>query len=621
MTPAGRFPERSDPPVRIPMKRGIAPASRLWVICAAVVAAFVGVGARLVDLQVVQADRLAAHVEQLRKGFQTLKARRGEIRDAHGTVLATSRILYHIGVDPHVTRPTDEARLPELAQILGLDPADVRTAFRRKVEPTADGEGTRPIRWTKLAEAVDEATYDRVMALGIKGVYGNRQFRRAYPGGTLAAHVIGYVNHEGVATMGVEQYLDYYLTGQDGWREIERDGRKHELAQFRTREVAPADGYDVVLSIDSFVQHCIETELRAIAHKFDPRGATIIVSDPRDGFILGLANYPTFDLNQFNKADFASQRNRAITDIYEPGSTFKIVPAAAALNEGVVTPDTQINCGSPTLQAFGRTLALPRDSHEYAMLSVADIISKSSNRGAAHLGVMLGPRRLHDYAAAFGFGERTGFALAGEVPGILHDVEDWDGLTITRLPMGHAVGVTPLQIHTAMAAIANDGVLLRPQVVRRIVDGQGFTVFEYPPMPRRRVIKTETARLMARLLRRVVAPGGTAPLAAIPGFEVAGKTGTTQKIIDGRYSNWHHVGSFVGFFPASRPRLVITVVIDDARMNGTAYGATVAGPSFKNIAEQLIQYLGISPTLDPETLPAANVAGGNPPSPRRRALR
>ncbi len=593
------------------MKRGFAPVSRLWLMCIAVLVVFVCVGARLVDLQVVKAGQLSAEVERVRKGFQTIKARRGDIRDCNGTVLATSRMAYNIGVDPHVTLEEDEARLPELARLLQVPEAELVDAVHRKVEPD-DELGTRPIRWTKLAAGVDEETYERVLALDIKGVYGNRQFRRAYPGGALASHIIGFVNYEGVAAMGVEHYLDYYLTGQDGWREIERDGRKHELAQFRAREVAPADGYDVVLSIDSFVQHCIETELRAIARKFDPQGATIIVSDPRDGFILGLANYPTFDLNNFNKSDLASQRNRAITDIYEPGSTFKIVPASAALDLHLVTPATQFDCGESVVTVGGRTLPLPHDSHEHGVLSVADIVAKSSNRGAARLGILMGANELHDYAAAFGFGERTGFPLAGEVPGILHDVSDWDGLTITRMPMGHAIGVTPLQMHFAMAAIANQGILMRPQIVRRIIDHDGSTVFAYPPMERRRVVQAHTAQVVSALLTRVVSPAGTAPLAAIPGFEVAGKTGTTQKLIDGRYSNTHHVGSFIGFFPASRPRVVISVVIDDARLNGVAYGTTVAAPSFKNIAEQLIQYLGISPTLDPATsaAPPPTVAGG-----------
>jgi cell division protein FtsI/penicillin-binding protein 2 len=253
---------------------------------------------------------------------------------------------------------------------------------------------------------------------------------------------------------------------------------------------------------------------------------------------------------------------------------------------------------------------MPKDDHPHEMMTVAEIVAKSSNRGAAHLGMLLGEKRLHDYAASFGFGRRTGLGLGGEVNGLLHPVKNWDGLTITRMPMGHAIAATPMQVHAAMATIANGGLLMRPQVVRRLEGPEGQSL-EYWPDIERRVIGEDTARTMAQLLKNAASANGTAPRAAIPGFEVAGKTGTTQKIVDGHYSNQHHVGSFVGFFPASDPRVVISVVINDARLNGTAYGSTVAAPSFKSIAERLIQYLGIPPTQPAE--PGTAVAGVAPP--------
>ncbi|MGH8020496.1 MAG: peptidoglycan D,D-transpeptidase FtsI family protein, partial [Opitutaceae bacterium] len=536
------------------MKRGFSSAFRLGLLCTVVLGCFTGIGFRLVNLQVAQADHLAAEVERTRKRVQVLKARRGEIRDRNGNLLATNRSFIEVGVDPHAVAPEDAPLIPALARLLKVSVKEVESAFDNKTVVSADGREVRQIRWKRLAKSVDESTYDEVMRLGIKGVYGNRQFRRAYPLGSLAAHVVGFVNHEDVAAMGVEQHLDFYLRGQDGWLESELDGRRKELAQFRSREVPATDGTHVELSIDSVVQNMIERELREIVAEFNPLGATIIVSNPRTGFILGLANYPTFDLNNFNTADFASQRNRAVTDIFEPGSTFKIVVASAALNERIVNPDTRIDCAPDVAIHRGRSLRLPRDSHPNGVLTVAEIVAKSSNRGAARLGLMLGEKRLHDYCAAFGFGRETGYGLGGEVSGMLHKVSEWDGLTITRLPMGHAVGVTPLQIHNAMAAIANEGVLMRPQVIERIVDRNGGTALAFQPYARSRVIRPETARTMRQLLAEVVGPDGTAQRAQIPGFEVAGKTGTTQKIIDGRYSNSHHVGSFIGFFPASDPR-------------------------------------------------------------------
>lgn len=602
------------------MNRGFSSAFRLGLVAAVIVAAFGGIGARLVFLQHTTARALADEVARTRKRVQPLIAQRGEIRDSNGNALALSRSFYEIGVDPQGTRPEDIAKLPQLAESLGVPLRELRPAFERRTATNPETGEVRPVRYVRLAEAVDDAVYAQAVALDIKGVYGTRQFRRAYPLGSLAAHIIGYVNRDGVATMGVERYLDFYLRGQDGWRESERDGLRRELAQFTSREVPPSNGYAVVLSLDSVVQTYIEEELQKIVAKFNPLGATIIVTDPRDGFILGLANFPTFDLNRYGKADLASQRNIAITDVFEPGSTFKIVAASAAFNEGLVTPDTRFNCSEEIVTIGGRTRRLPKDSHHYGVLSVADIVSKSSNRGAAHLGIMLGADRLHRYAAAFGFGQETGFALAGEVAGTLMPVKQWDGLTITRLPMGHAVDATPLQVHYAMATIANDGVLMRPQIVRRIVDRDGATVIDFGPIERRRVIRKETADLMSDLLERVVSEDGTAARAAIEGFEVAGKTGTTQKLIDGRYSNQHHVGSFVGYFPASKPRLAVSVIIDDARLNGTAYGATVAAPSFKSIAEKLIQHFGISPT---EPTKAGQLMAGETRqlSPRRDRLR
>lgn len=571
-----------------------------------VFASFGGIAARLVHLQVVQRDELVSEVERARKRVQVLSARRGEIRDSNGNLLASSRPLIEVGVDPQSVRVEDEALLPYLAQLLEKPVADIVASFNRKTVVSDDGTKVRQVRWVRLAEAVTEETFDDVMLLDIKGVYGNRRYRRAYPGGSLASHIIGFVNREDTAVMGVERHLDWYLRGQDGWRELERDGRGGELPQFRGREIQPRDGYHATLSIDSVVQHYIEAEMREIVQEYNPVGATIIVSDPRTGFILGLANHPTFDLNSYNKAPIASQRNIAVTDIYEPGSTFKIVAAGAALNEGLVSPSSTFDCSTATITRRGRVLKLPQDTHDYGVLTVEQIIAKSSNRGAAHLGALLGEDRLYKYAYAFGFGQKSGFAFGGEVNGMLHPVRKWDGLTITRLPMGHAVGVTPIQMHSAMAAVANDGVLMRPQVVRRITDRDGRLIAEFQPMERRRVLRRETADLMARLLTNVCAEGGTAQKAAIPGFEVAGKTGTTQKIIDGRYSKTHHVGSFIGFFPASDPRLVVSVIIDDARLKGTAYGSTVAAPSFRVIGEELIQYLGISPTQSP----AGEYAGG-----------
>lgn len=635
------------------MSKGFA-SYRIVLLAVAIVGCFCGLGVRLVFLHVIDRDELVRVVEKARRQIIPEPARRGDILDRKDAILATSRSVIVLGVDPQSLRPEDEPKWPELAAMIGMPLRELDRVFRTRTRPlalastarppaaqesarvqfahfkpaaaraedpppdvaeiteedetqldeTPDFNGERPIRWAKLSESVSEATYTRIRALNIRGVYGNRVYRRAYPHRSLAAHIVGFVNKAGESAAGVERYADFYLRGRDGWREGERDGRGREIAQFRTREVPASDGYSVKLSIDTTVQHVVEEELDYIARKFRPEKATIIVSEPLTGFILALANYPNFDLNEYYKVardDLGVLRNVAVADMYEPGSTFKIVASSAALNEGLVTPATRFDCSIDSIEYKGRVRGLPREDHRFHdPLSVAEIISRSSNRGAAQLAMRLGDQKFHDYIRAFGFGEHSGFPVGGEIRGSLSSPADWqrDALAITRIPMGHGVAATPLQMHMAMGVIASGGELLRPQVISEIRDASGEVVYRYGPVVRQRVIAESTARTMAQLLAGATGPEGTGTAAAIPHYEVAGKTGTTQKIVNGRYSDQQHVASFVGFFPASRPQVAISVIVDNADADtpsGVAYGSAVAAPSFKRIAEQLIQYLGIKP--------------------------
>jgi cell division protein FtsI (penicillin-binding protein 3)/stage V sporulation protein D (sporulation-specific penicillin-binding protein) len=624
------------------MSKGFASNIRIFLLAFVILGCLTGIGVRLVFLHVIDREELVSRIEKTRRQIIVDNARRGDILDANGHLLATSRTLIILGVDPQSLRPEDEAKWPRLAALTGIPLAELTRIFTTKTRPVstvaaaaapatpaspalvfnftgaaaapasaepaadetvvdeeADETGHRPIRWAKLSEGVEESVYDQIQQLDIKGVYGSRVYRRIYPNNALAAHVIGYVNKAGDPAAGVEAYADFYLRGQNGWREGERDGRRRELAQFRTREVKAIDGYSVMLSIDAVVQHKVEEELDAIVRKFNPAKATIIVSDARTGFILGLGNYPSFNLNEFNTAPLDVQRNTAITDQLDPGSTFKIVPASGALNDGLVTPGTLFDCGLTAIDYKGKPRKFMPDDHHYDhLLPVAEIISRSSNIGAAQLGMRLGEQRLYDYARAFGFGEKSGFPFGGEISGQLHTPDKWSGLEITRIPAGYSISATPLQIHYAMATIASGGILHRPQVIREIRDATGERVYRFDATEKRRVISEATAKSMARMLQGVMRRdvGGTAADAAIPRYEVAGKTGTAQKLINGRYSKQNHVGSFVGFFPASRPALVITVIVDDGKVPGSSgYGSKVAAPSFKHLAEQLIQYLDIKP--------------------------
>ena len=614
------------------MSKGFA-SNRLSLLAIGVLVCFLSVGVRLVFLQVVDRDELLRFVDRARRQIVVEHARRGTILDSRGNLLATSRSEITVAVDPWaLTEYLDQEKNParrarraaeeaakhaRLAELLGLPLDTVEKAFTpamRAIKPendTHDGvvDGQTRDRWVKLREALDEPTFDRITALNIRGITHERIYRRVYPGGGLAAHLIGYLNKEGSPVSGAEHHFDLYLRGQDGWIESEKDGARRELAQFRSREVAAQDGNDVVLTIDSVVQHIIEDELKLIAAKYSPHFATIIASDPMTGAILGMANYPSFDLNNYSKAPLDTQRNYAVTDIIEPGSTFKIVAAGAALNEGLVTPQTTFDCGLQTIDYKGRTIKLPKEDEVFGQLSVADIVAHSSNRGAAQLAMLMGEQKFYDYARLYGFGQPTAFGLGGEVRGMLEPPSRWDGLTISRMPMGHSIAATPLQIHMAMSAVANGGVLLRPQIIKEIRDSDGNVIRAFGPEKRAQVLRPGTAAQLAQLLTGVVRVG-TAKGFDIPGFEVAGKTGTTQKLIDGKYSSTHHVASFVGFFPASRPEVVLSVIVDDAQVSGgTAYGRVVAAPAFKHIAEQLIQYLHVQP-VTPATRNFLAMQGG-----------
>ena len=582
------------------MSKAFVSTARAALVSSAVAFAFCVLIGRLFYLHVWEQEALLEHVENNRRMVQIVEARRGNVVDNRGNLLATTHTTIDLGVDPQSVRETDRGKFTELANLIDQPLEKVIRAIETKTRKGSDhAQAVSLIKWAYLAKGLDEDTYDKVRELGIKGVYGNRKYSRTYPSGKLAAHVLGYVNHEETPVTGVERFFDYYLRGQDGWRETERDGRRRELAQFRAREVAPADGLNVALSVDLMVQHIVEQEVARLAAEYNPESVSVIVSEPSTGAVMAMANYPTYDPNEFyntKKYPIDSQRNRALTDLIEPGSTFKIVPAAAALNEGIVAPEDIFQTGVERVSYKGRSLKLPSDHHTYDSLSMHDIVVKSSNRGAAHLGLILGENRLHDYAEAFGFGEKTGFDLGGEVSGTLHSVKNWDGLTITRLPMGHAVSATPMQIHGAMSVIANKGVLMEPLIAERVFDAAGNDIVHFSPKAKRRVVSTEVAQTVADMLVDVVGKDGTARKAAIDNYSVAGKTGTTQKIVNGKYSRQHHVASFSGFFPANKPALVITVVVDEPQLKGVGYGGSVSAPAFRNIAEACIAYLGIRPS-------------------------
>jgi cell division protein FtsI (penicillin-binding protein 3)/stage V sporulation protein D (sporulation-specific penicillin-binding protein) len=363
---------------------------------------------------------------------------------------------------------------------------------------------------------------------------------------------------------------------------------------YRRQERPARDGHRVQLTVDLNLQHIVENEIDAAVREYRPQKATIILMRPETGEILAMANRPHFDLNQRNTAEPETMKNRAIIDMMEPGSTFKIVTTAAAINDKKVRPDTTVFCENGLWNYGGRAL---HDHHGYGAMTVNDILVKSSNIGVAKLALMLGEQKFYEYIRSFGFGERTGVELPGEIAGMLAPPQKWSKISITRIPMGHEVGVTPLQMVTAMAAIANGGKLVTPRIVKSITQADGTVVSAFTPTVLRQVISPETAAQVGSALQGVVSERGTAKAATVAGFNVCGKTGTAQKVDPkGGYASGKYVVSFSGYMPAERPQFVALVVLDDAKTSSDQnYGGTVAAPIFARIAEKAAQYLDLQP--------------------------
>lgn len=582
--------------------------TRALIACTGLACVFTGLSARLVTLQVTEHPRYA----QLAAGNHAIKqvthARRGAIRDVNGLALAQNEPVKTAIADGSLIKD-----IPALAAMLAgpLEMPETVLAEKLRRQTFSQREGRMvPVRYIVLKKNVPETKATEIalamMAAKQRGIYFEQESIRVYPNGEMLCHVIGFTNHESVGVEGIERIMNGYLKGRDGFRYTERDRLGKEIVPYRGQERAARDGCDVRLTIDMGLQAIVESEMDAAIKEYRPKMATCILMRPT-GEIVALANRPHYDLNQQDgvPADSPKRTNRAIMDQVEPGSTFKIVPASAALNQRLVTPDTMIFCENGRFTYGGRTL---RDSHPYGMLSVSDILVKSSNIGAAKLAIQTGDQRFYEYVRRFGFGERTGVNLPGEISGSIASPHLWSKMSITSIPMGHEVAATPLQVVTAMAVIANGGRLMMPQIVHSIVDDQGTTVQTFPPVEVRRVISETVADQVRKALIEVVGKRGTAKQAYVKGFKVAGKTGTAQKIgPKGTYGEGKYVVSFAGFLPADHPELVGIVLLDEANTKpGENYGGLVSAPIFARIAERAARYLNLQPTeLEDPLNPAA----------------
>ncbi len=565
--------------------------ARAVILCCGLAVVFTLFSARLIQLQVRDRAHYTRMAADRHSRKQIIPARRGDLLDIHGEVLATNEPVRTVVADGSLIK---KDRVDELAELLA-GPLEMDSASLSKELKTSR---RYLILRKRLPELVANDLKLQMATRGLTGVYFDYDSIRVYPNDSMLSHVIGFVDHQKIGKDGTERTMNRYLQGHDGYRYIERDRKGREIVMYRGQEREARHGNNVRLCIDLGLQNIVENELDEAVRKYQPAGVMCVMMRPRTGEVLALANRPTFNPNQRGDPESGDMKNRAVLDQYEPGSIFKIVAASAALNERLVSPQTLIYCENGRYRYGGSWL---KDHHGYGDLSVADIIKKSSNIGSAKLAMQLGDERFHDYIRRYGFGEPTGVALPWEAGGQVNVPNVWSKISITRIPMGHEIGVTALQMVTAMSVIANGGTLMTPMLVKEIQAADGRLVKKYNSVEVRRVISEKTARQMREALARVVAADGTAPLAKVPGFTAAGKTGTAEKVNpNGRgYLAGKYLVSFVGFVPEEDPAFVCLITVDDAAVpSNENYGGLVAAPIFSRIAEKAARYLNLVPTLE-----------------------
>lgn len=555
--------------------------TRLGVSAAVFAIWTAGIEARLIYLQVFKHSELVARAE--RQQMQTVEApaKRGDIVDRNGRLLAYSVDAESLWADPAQVENIDETA----ARLCGALDDCAAPGLKRLAQNLRQKK-----RFVYLQRKLSPAEEQRIRKLDLPGIGLMKESRRFYPNREMLAHVLGYVGTDNVGLAGLEATYDSQVRGEPGKVIVESDAYRRAVSSRVERDAT--SGASLELTIDQFLQNIAERELRAGVLENRAAGGSALIMDPWTGEILALANYPTFNPNVYAISPEPIRRNRATQEIYEPGSTFKVVTASAALEEGVIDPDDPIDC-APGIIRFGRRVI--SDVHSYGVLSFADVIAKSSNVGAIKVGQRLGPERLGRYINRFGFGHVLGRDFIGQTPGIVWSPETLDASALASVSMGYQVSVTPLQMASAVSSIASGGTLFQPRLVRALLkDGRREQI---DPKVLRRAVSERTALELTAMMEGVV-EYGTAKTAQVQGYTVAGKTGTSQKLVGGAYSQSDYHASFVGFLPSRKPVLTVIVVIDSPHAKGY-YGGVVAAPVFKRIAEASLRHLGIAPTIDP----------------------
>jgi cell division protein FtsI (penicillin-binding protein 3) len=530
---------------------------------------------RLFFIQFFRSKYLTSIAKKQQNQLVELEPRRGAIYDCNLKAQAFNMSMDSLYAVPNVIT-NKESVINQLLPILGLERSYLSERLSRK----------KSFIW--LARKLPPADAEAVKKLNIKGLGFLKETKRIYPNSYLASHIIGFSGMDNIGLEGVERSYNQYLKGVPGWAIFLRDARMKKLDIWE-KMVLPVDGMNLVLTIDEVIQYIAERELDNVFKNSHAKGASIVVMDPHTGRILAMANRPSYDLNDHSNVSKDSIRNRAICDLFEPGSVFKIVTASAALEEKKVTEEDVFDCENGAYQVGGRIL---HDHTPHGRLTFKQVIEESSNIGTVKVAQILGPDTIYRYLKSFGFGAKLGVDLSGEISGMIIPVRSWSKSSITSIPMGQGVGVTALQLVSAISVIANGGQLMKPYIIDSVRDNQGRIIKQNKPVLIRKVISMDTAMRIKKILTGVVEEG-TGKLAKVSGFSAAGKTGTAQKVeADGSYSHDKFIASFIGFAPAEDPLLAMVVTVDEPR--GYYFGGVVAAPVFQKVAGDVIRYLKIN---------------------------
>ena len=530
--------------------------------------------ARLLFIQFFRSNYLAGIARKQHNLFVELEPRRGTIFDCNLKPQAVNIILDSLYASPAEIRDNQKENIiKQLSPILNTSQDYLRERLSRK----------KSFIW--LARKITPEQSQAIKKLDIKGLGFLKESKRIYPNSYLASHVIGFAGLDNTGLEGLEARYDKYLKGEAGWALFLRDARQKKLDLWEEMLV-PKDGYNLILTIDEVIQYIAERELDKAFKAYHAKGASIVVMDPHTGAILALANRPTFDLDEHANASKDAIRNRAICDLFEPGSVFKIVTASAALEEKRVSEEDKFFCENGSYKVASHIL---HDHTSHGWLTFKEVIEESSNIGTTKVAQMLGPDTVYRYVKLFGFGEKSGVDMPGEISGMAKEPRFWSKGSIGAIPIGQEVGVTALQLASAVSVIANGGQLMRPYSAREIRDKYGETIKKFFPLMLHKVISLDTSSRVKEILRGVV-ENGTGKMAKVPGFSAAGKTGTAQKLEDnGAYSHNKFVASFIGFAPVEDPVIAVAVVFDEP--HPYYYGGVVAAPVFKNVVADSLRYL------------------------------